>query len=444
MQRLRRPPATLHLLAALVAAGSCLLAQAATSEEAARLKTTLTPLGAERAGNRDGSIPAWDGKPVAPDAVAVGKPLFSVDAKNAAQHAARLTPGVQALMNRHPSFRIDVYPTVRSGIAPDWVYENTFRNATRAKTDAEGTRIEGAYGGIPFPIPKNGAEAMWNHLLRWEGVEYRYQVRNFVVQRDGRRALSGGGTQYQQNSYYLPNGSSDAFYKPGANFYTQLIALVTEPPTAVDDNGLIKDSINMVETGTQAWTYLSGQRRVRKAPEFAYDTPVSSTSGVEVFDEVYLFRGGLDRYDWKLVGKQEMYVPYNTNSALAAPPEKLFGVGHLNPELVRWELHRVWVVEATLKAGKRHVISKRRLYLDEDTWAAVLYEGYDAQGQLWKVSHSLPQLDARMPGQAFRSRASFDLLSGRWFAGYGLNVEHAPPRPASFYSTANLIDLSQR
>src|SRR6185503_18298037 len=153
------------LLAALLA--STVSAQAAVSaHEAAKLKSTLTPVGAEKAGNKASTIPAWDGGlakappgykngDVRPDPYADEKPVLSINAKNMVQYADKLTDGVQALMKKYPDFRIDVYPTHRTAAAPQSVYDNTFRNATQAKTVDGGHGVEGAWGGIPFPIPKD-------------------------------------------------------------------------------------------------------------------------------------------------------------------------------------------------------------------------------------------------------------------------------------------------
>lgn len=151
-----------------------------TADEAAKLKSTLTPFGAEKAGNKDGSIPAWTGgltkvpagyEPgsARPDPFPDEKPVVQISAKNLEQYKDKLSEGTQTMLRQHPSYRLDVYPTHRTAAAPQWVYDNTFQNATRAKTTAGGNSVENAYGGIPFPIPKSGAEVMWNHLLRWRG-----------------------------------------------------------------------------------------------------------------------------------------------------------------------------------------------------------------------------------------------------------------------------------
>jgi hypothetical protein len=366
-----------------------------SADEAAKLKTALTPFGAERAGNKDGTIPAWEGGETKvpagyksgdprPDPYANEKPLFSVTAKNMAAYDSHLSEGTKALLQKYPEqFRIDVYPTHRTAAAPQWVYDNTFRNATRATLKEGGDWIAGAYGGIPFPIPKNGAEAMWNHLLAWVGSSTLITYQNWIGLADGRRSLAAKGFNLVQYPYYDPAGSLEKFNGE----YELLRVAQTEPPYKAGEQVLAVDS---VDAPRQAWQYISGQRRVRKGPTIGYDTPDDVTGGQMEFDEAFNFWGPLDRYDWKLVGKKEIYIPYNTAKVMNAPLEKQSGPVSLNPDLVRWELHRVWVVEADLLPGKRHSMPKRRFYLDEDTWGAVLTDGYDAHGSLWHVGMTMP------------------------------------------------------
>ncbi|VVN79055.1 DUF1329 domain-containing protein [Pseudomonas fluorescens] len=372
---------------------------AVTPEEAAKLKTTLTPMGAERAGNKDGSIPAWEGGYTTvpagykngesrPDPFANEKPLFSITSKNMDSYGEKLTDGIKAMLKKYPdSYRLDVYPTHRTAAAPQWVYDNTFVNATRAKMVEGNVWIEGAYGGTPFPIPKSGAEAMWNHKLAWVGEATSFAFNNYVGTPDGKLVLSVRGYNKALFPYYNKNGSLETF-----KGQTELLRVwMTDPPVKSGEQFALVDSINKPR---QAWQYLPGQRRVRKAPTLGYDTPSDINSGMEYYDESYIFLGDLDRYDWKLVGKKEIYIPYNNNKFLQKDVsiEKQLLPHHINPDSTRWELHRVWVVEADLAPGKRHVVPKRRYYLDEDTWGAILADGWDGQGQLWRTQIALPFL----------------------------------------------------
>lgn len=432
-------------------------ARAAVSpEEAAKLKTTLTPMGAERGANPDGSIPAWDGgvtKPAAgwkpgearPDPFAADKPLLSIDAKNMAQHDAKLTDGVKALMKKHPGFRIDVYPTRRSAAAPQWVYDNTFKNATRAKLVDNGHGTEGAYGGVPFPIPKDAYEVFQNHRLAWTGQSIQAQIRVWVVTSDGKRAMASGGVQSLNKLYYDPAGSLEKF----EGIYSLGKFAVTEPGSKAGEAILAHDNINASQP-RGLWQYLVGQRRVRKAPSVAYDTPDSVTSGIGLFDEAFNLFGPIDKHQLKLVGKKEIYIPYNNNRAAAAKVADLVTPNTLNPSLVRWELHRVWEVEATLADGKRHVVPKRKYYIDEDSWQIVLFDGWDAKGELWRSNFTLTLLAPDLPAVVGNMMwGGYDLQTGAYYlnmAGNELPMQYkpVPPLPKSFFSPEELANEGAR
>src|ERR1700739_2162546 len=178
-----------RLAAALVFAQSAW--GAVSPQEAARLGQDLTPLGGEKAGNADGTIPAWTGgiKSAAegafpayksgehhPDPYASDKPLFTITAANMSQYAAKLTEGHKALFKAYPDYKMIVYPTQRSAAAPERVYEASKRNATTAKLVPDGNGFTGAIGGTPFPIPQNGLEVFWNHVTRYRGVAVGLQV----------------------------------------------------------------------------------------------------------------------------------------------------------------------------------------------------------------------------------------------------------------------------
>jgi hypothetical protein len=448
-----------QLLAALIATmfAAPMVAQAAVSaDEAAKLKTTLTPLGAERAGNKDGSIPAWDGGmtkapagykagDARPDPFAADKPLLSIDAKNMDQHAARLTDGVKALMKKHPDFRIDVYPTRRSAAAPQWVYDNSFKNATRAKLVDNGHGTEGAYGGTPFPIPKDGYEVFQNHRLAWTGQSVQTQVRVWVVTADGKRAMASGGVQSWNKLYYDPNGSLEKF----DGIYGLGKFAVSEPGSKSGEAILAHDNINSSQP-RGLWQYLVGQRRVRKAPSVAYDTPDSVTSGIGLFDEAFNLFGPIDKHELKLIGKKEIYVPYNNNRAAAAKVADLVTPNTLNPALVRWELHRVWEVEATLAAGKRHVVPKRKYYIDEDSWQILVFDGWDAKGELWRTNYTLTLLAPDIPALVGSVLwGGYDLQTGAYYLNMASNelpvqFKPVPALPKSFFSPEELANEGAR
>ncbi|MGA3127280.1 MAG: DUF1329 domain-containing protein [Candidatus Korobacteraceae bacterium] len=396
-----------------------------SAQEAQTLKTTLTPLGGEKAGNKDGTIPAWTGGDTKPmpgyreggrrgDPFASEKPLFSITAKNMDQYASKLTDGTKAMLKKYPNtYRVDVYKTHRTEAAPEWVYENTFKNATRAKLVQlpSGPTPKGAYGGIPFPIPHNGAEVMWNHQLHWRGAAWHFDVNQYLGTADGKLVLSTDGQAEQMMPYY--NKDADPAKWNGEYWMIRLIN--SGPPIRAGE--AVTGRENVDDDKTQSWVYLTGQRRVRKLPNPCCDTPTPATAGVMSFDELEVFSGRMDRFDWKLLGKQEMYIPYNDNKIMQ--PTKDMTVlmpHHLNPDYVRWELHRVWVVEATLRPGHRHQAARSRYYIDEDAWQAVLGDRWDAKGQLWKTLWALPMVMPDLPAVTDLNFGFYDLTSGTWYS----------------------------
>ena len=167
-----------------------------------------------------------------------------------------------------------------------------------------------------------------------------------------------------------------------------------------------------------AWIYNAGQRRVRRAPQVAYDGPGTAADGMRTSDNFDMYNGAPNRYDWKLVGKRELYIPYN-NYKLQSPEVKyddILNAGHTNQDLARYELHRVWEVEATLKSGERNIYAKRRFFVDEDSWQIAVSEHYDGRGQLWRVGQAmlLQQFDQQVPVYAFE--ALYDIIAGRYIA----------------------------
>ena len=444
-------------LAALVVLALAGAAQAAvTADEAAKLKTTLTPMGAERAGNKDGSIPAWDGGytkvpagyksgEVRADPFAGEKPLFSITGKNMAQYADKLTEGEKGLLQKYPTFRLDVYPTHRSAAAPQWFYDNTFKNATHAKLTGEGYTFDGAYGGVPFPITSNPKEMILNHLTSWKrGESSTSPSRCFTVTPDGKMTLVSDGIQDLQHPYTYKDGSLASY----SGFYN-IGRYVQSAPASKAGESILAHFPSVEGKTIGLWQYLVGQRRVRRAPSVSYDTPDSVTSGLGFFDEAFMLFAPYDHHDYKLVGKKEIYVPYNNNRANAAAPEDLFKPQFMNPDLVRWELHRVWEIEANLAPGKRHVVAKRKFYLDEDTWQILVMDGWDAQGQFWRMAYTLTELAPDVPALVGNMAwGVYNLQTGGYYLNAATNGAKqfalVPRRPDTFFSPEELANVGAR
>lgn len=405
------------LVASISVAFSAGALAAPTAEQIKQLGTTLTPWGAEIAGNKDGTIPAYTGGvKKAPaganaeegrwaDPFADDKVVHSIDAKNMAQYGDKVAPGLQALMKRYPSFRIDVYPTHRSYPAqPKAFADAAMANAKNAecKTVSEGVGIRGCVKSIPFPIPSTGYEAMWNHQLRVKPIAYANSANNLVVDGAGTAQAPYSYIGVAENPY---NDSAEKAYEGIGEYYYRGFTKTTAPAREAGNTSLIWYPLKYDEGSSRVWTYSTGQRRVRLAPEFAYDTPVGQLAGVIFYDEAQMFSGRMDKFDFKLLGRKEIYVPYNSYKALFSPIEKIGGKNFIDPDVVRFELHRVWVVEATLKAGQRHAASKRHYYIDEDSWHVLMSEGFDQGGKIFRV-----QLSNTMPNY-FTSEGLIDFVT---------------------------------
>ena len=367
-----------------------------TPEEAARLKADLTPMGAERAGNTNGTIPQWEGGLTQmpqgvshkagdfyPDPFARDPVLLSITAKNMGAYADKLSSGQKGLLKKYPeTYRIDVYQTRRTAAAPQWVYDHVYKNATRSSLNDNRLGVVNAYCAIPFPIPKRGEEVIFNHIMRYRGASRSFEYLSGIVLPNGTFSIGGGGYAKENYPIAYKGGSPDNFDNP----ILKLLIEYNSPERRKGELLLALDYLDSYRTPRKAWQYLPGQRRVRRAPTIAYDNPDSDTGGLETYDGAYMFNGAIDRYDWKIIGKKEMYIPYNCYRFHNAKRSEVLTAAHHNPDVMRWELHRVWVLEANLQEGKRHAYAKRVFYIDEDTWIAILSDNYDGRGNLWRTN----------------------------------------------------------
>ena len=426
---------------------------AVTPEEAGQLGTSLTPLGAEKAGNADGSIPAWTGglkSGAAPvqngflgNPFADEKPLFTITAANAEQYKDKLTPGQLALFKRYPdSYKIPVYPTHRTAAAPQAVYDAVKKGATVVKLINDGNGLADFNTHyVPFPIPKSGVEVVWNHETRYRGTNMERFSAQAVPQTNGDFTVVGfkenlGFPQYITDSDPAKTGNIMYYYKQ------EIVA----PSRLTGTVNLAYETIDQLKEPRQAWTYNAGQRRVRRAPEVAYDGPGSAADGKRTADNSDLYNGSPDRYTWKLIGKKELYIPYNSYK-LWSPTLKYADIirpGHIIQDLTRYELHRVWEVEGTLKPGERHIYAKRHMYFDEDTWALAEIDHYDSRGQLWRVAEGHQVNDYELGQAAYAVQTLYDLIAGRYMAMNMINEAKRGPQFDQQYSNNDFTPAALR
>jgi hypothetical protein len=415
---------------ALTLAASSALA-GVSAADAARLGKDLTPMGAEVKGN-GGDIPAWTGGIETPagfqsgekflDPFASDKVKFTITAENFEQYKANLTEGQIAMFKRYPAtYKMPVYPTRRSVNYPQKVYDKTLENATQTSLSDGGNGMSNYVEGAPFPIPATGLEVIWNHIVSYRGESGSRVVGQVAPQANGDYTL----VKLREEFTFKANLTDydDASMKDN-NILFYFKQEVVAPARLAGNVLLVHETLNQVQGPRKAWIYNAGQRRVRRAPQVAYDGPGTASDGLRTSDNFGMFNGSPDRYNWKLVSKKEVYIPYNSYK-LASGDLKYTDIikpGHINQDLTRYELHRVWHVEATLKEGQRHVYSKRTFYFDEDTWQAAAVDHYDGRGELWRVAegHTLFFYDDKI--QTYGIETLYDLQSARYLA-LGLSNE---------------------
>ena len=449
-----------------VAAACASFASISVADDAAKLGTDLTPSGAEKGANKDGSIPAWTGAEPPSAGWTWGKrrldywphkaekALFSIDASNVDKYADKLSAGQVELIKHTKGYRMDVYPTHRDCGVPGFVAENTRKNVGFAKLDANGWGLKDAYvPGYPFPMPASGTEAMWNMKFRYRGVGLEFK--NVITAASPRK---GGGdwikAASEQSNFYPwgVKGSTEYSKLPQVDefFYFSYNA-----PAALAGQAVV--AVNYAEQPTETFYYFPGQRRVRRMPTYAYDAPQIGFENQYTLDEPYVFNGPLDRFDWKLVGKKEMYVPYNVLGAydFNGKFEDIAQPEFIDAAHRRYELHRVWVVEATVKSGMRHLAPHRIFYLDEDSWNPLMAVDFDGQGKVWKLREGFVIPVYETNSCDVSAFAQYNLTEGRYVVdghamGTGVDAKWlvdaagSPRMKTGFYTFDNLRAISER
>ncbi|RUO79263.1 DUF1329 domain-containing protein [Pseudidiomarina taiwanensis] len=390
-------------------------------EEAARLGQDLTPVGAEMAGNADGSIPAWTGGysvtadgeiPMRPaDPFADDEILFTITNANLDQHKEFLSPGQIAMFNKYPDYKMNIYPTRRTAAYPQEVYDVIAKNAVNAELVAGGNGLANFDKHVPFPIPANGLEVIWNHVTRYRGGAVQRLVNQFPVLEDGNFV-----PVLLRESLVFPEYMQSGRTEDDDNVLFYFLQEVLAPARLTGTVLLVHETIDQVKEGRRAWLYNAGQRRVRRAPNVAYDGPGTASDGLRTSDGLDMYNGAPDKYEWELVGKREMYIGYN-NYKLMDPSltyDEIINAGHMNQDLIRYEKHRVWEVKATLKDGERHIYAVRHMFFDEDTWGASVVDHYDGRGELWRVGEAYNTQFYYHDTPWNAAEALYDLNSGRY------------------------------
>ncbi len=309
-----------------------------------------------------------------PDPFSSDQILLTVSIENYTEYKdSILTPGQIKMFEMYPNtFKMNIYPSRRSCAVPPEVLELTDKNALLVDN---GEGVDGVVGSIPFPNPNEALHHVWNHILRYRGVEIYGASPFYIVNPDGTKTY-GAGEAIAKN-FWNPFVRNE-----NKGLQGMLMTKVTHPPRLADASTLVIESLNAFVTPRKAWVYNPGTRRVRRAPDITYDYKPSASQGLTTVDQVDGFNGAKDRYIWSDLGKQLRLMPYNAYKFHEASIEEILTPNHVNQEYLRYELVSVNVVNATLKDDKRHIIPHRIMYFDSDSHNMLAEETFDDQRNL--------------------------------------------------------------
>lgn len=434
----------------------------ATYADPSKLGTEFTPMGANPAANKNGTIPAWSGHIVGlpdgafyesgqihPDPYKKDEPILIITSKNVQYHKDKLTAGSLALFKKFPNtFKMKIYPTRRDFRYSKGIEARTKYNVGRARmVNIDG--LQSYSGGAPFPMPKNGAEVIWNSRFNqpFIGVEALY---------DSIAVYKNGSHKRHRNEMVLESPLNYAAAQgelaklADIDTAAYLFVRTLEPKTKKGEMIAVHEPVDQLNNPRKAWIYIPGAKRVKRAPDVGYDMPIGPGE-LMTADDMFGFAGAMDRYDWKLIGKREMYVPFH-NYAFDFPKadyKDLLPGGHVNPKYMRYELHRCWIVEATLKKNARHVYAKRHFYIPEDSWLIAATDVYDGQGELWRAGFNNTLYNYFLQGYIMRAQVNYDFLENAYVALRLINgtkpVEYAAqPRGRKFFSKPTLQKMGRR
>ncbi len=299
--------------------------------------------------------------------------LFTIDKSNYLEYADQLlTPGQIEMFNVYSdTFKMHVYPSRRSCAVPPEVNELTSQNAEL--TD-EGEGIIGIVGSIPFPNPSEALHHVWNHILRYRGVNIYGSSPFYIINPDS--SITYGAGEAIAINYWNP------FVDNKKGLQGMLMSKVTHPPRLADASLLVIESLNALKTPRKAWVYNPGTRRVRRAPDIAYDYKPTANQGITTTDQFDGFNGAKDRYEWTFLGTKKKLMPYNAYKLHETDIDKYLTPYHIDQNYLRYELVNVNVIQADLRKNKRHILPHRTMYFDTDSHNMLVEETFDEENKI--------------------------------------------------------------
>ncbi len=339
------------------------------------------------------------------------KKLYTIDHTNVNKYKDRLSAGQILRLKRNKKFFMHIYPTRRTTVYPEVWYTKTIKNKKTCEIGKNNNLI-GFNGGVPFPKPKNGAQAAWNMKKMWLGDDVK-QVG------ETRRVVSPSGRIKKEMLttkvlVYDKTRLTGSIPNP-KGVQKKIHQVYTYPADVAGQTVLIIQYIDDTR-GDDTWLYLPTLRRVRRAPSLNQGAQID---GESTMDEMATgFRGLVGDWNWKLLGKKEMYVSSNCYDMwkIGGKDKDECWKGDINPTRARYELRRMWVIEGTLRKGLKinHPYSKRVEHCDEDTWFFSFGDRYDRRGNVWRLNETYSSYDYCQKTRMVEAQLHLNLESGRY------------------------------
>ena len=392
----------------------------------------LTPVGAVAAGSADGRIPPWTGGLTPQNSPGIGangkvtdpfaedQPLFVIDQSNYQQHSEQLSEGHKALLKRYASYKLPIFRTRRSAAYPQQIYDATVANQKTVKL-VDPDILEGAKLGIPFRVPQTGNEVLWNHRVHYRGESLTTPAAQAVVNAKGEYQLS----KVEIEVYFIYGNLKAPGEIRAGNLLLYYVGRVLAPPGVAGLTVLVHETTDLTR-GRAIWAGPPGMHKLFRLPStIGYDYKLPDSEGMKFVDQINMYNGGFNRYTWRLIGRRPYYAPYNAYRANNPKLKytELLKPRHYNQDHTRYELHRMWVVEAVTRPEQKHEFKRRVFYVDEDSWVILMVDCYDQNDQLWRFQEGHGVSMYQVPMTTTAPELIYDFRDTRYLAGFLSNEE---------------------
>ena len=268
---------------------------------------------------------------------------------------------------------------------PKAYIELSAKNKGKYAVDGQG-RITGgwAYDGMPFPdLQKNDKDFinkfMWNYLARywWDDD---LDIGNSYEKRKGEDLRWNSA---QQTFVFFKNrlvaGQKPLLNNPAGLFKAHVFQYVR--PDSVKNTMTLSYRYADLKKGDETYLYLPSMRRVLRAEAGQRSTPI--TGSTQALDDFNCFDGYTYDFSYSLVKEQKVLIL--AASKLTTEQKMLTKGGVALPFPTEgYEARDTYVIDIKPK-DPRYPQSKKRIWIDKESYNIYYAASWDRAGKIWKV-----------------------------------------------------------